>query len=486
LAPLALGPGTAPSVDLSINGTGYTSFTQGSDVRIARVDRRTSVWEVLGAPVDVDPAREAGTGTMRSSVATSADGIGIVAWGERVGTQTRVFARKVFGGRLSTAPQDLTVETLDGRAGTDADLPAVAAQDDSSYAVVAFRQGTAGGPARTVARRQRGTAFDDAVPIDTGDESSTTPRVDINGRGEGLFGSSGQGSRQPMAATLRIREFAAAQRVGGGAPTDPFATPVIGETHRGFVIWAQGGGIVRARSYDDAKPGPESTISDPALGTVDPTLGFDAASDRANGVVAAYVQGDGAERRIVASVFDRPPSRFVGSTSQGFVGARTRLSWQPAFDLWGPVTYSVAVNGQPVGQTTDTRLAMPVGIPDGEHRWQVTATDPRGQSASSRTRRLRLDRTAPRLSVSVSREGGRARVRVFGRDTAARNAVGPRKASGLRRIRVDWGDRSRARTITGSRATLPHRYRRGTFTLRVSATDKAGNATVVRRRIRVR
>ena len=53
-------------------------------------------------------------------------------------------------------------------------------------------------------------------------------------------------------------------------------------------------------------------------------------------------------------------------------------------------------------------------------------------------------------------------------------------ASGLSRIRVDWGDGSLP-VLTGKRAA--HSYRRGRFTLRVSATDKAGNFSVVTRRL---
>ena len=45
-----------------------------------------------------------------------------------------------------------------------------------------------------------------------------------------------------------------------------------------------------------------------------------------------------------------------------------------------------------------------------------------------------------------------------------------------------WGD-GRA-GLSGK--TAAHRYRRGRYTLRVSATDKAGNFTVVRKRLVIR
>jgi hypothetical protein len=57
------------------------------------------------------------------------------------------------------------------------------------------------------------------------------------------------------------------------------------------------------------------------------------------------------------------------------------------------------------------------------------------------------------------------------------------KASGVKFARIDFGDRSGI--VTARRAS--HRYgRSGSFTIRVSATDAAGNASATTRRIRVK
>ena len=53
-------------------------------------------------------------------------------------------------------------------------------------------------------------------------------------------------------------------------------------------------------------------------------------------------------------------------------------------------------------------------------------------------------------------------------------------ASGLARIRVVWGDGS-VPVLTAK--TAVHRYPRGRYTLRVSATDKAGNYVIVAKRL---
>ena len=179
-APTPLGGGGDPAVDLSINGTAFASFTADGDVRVARLDRRTNAWTLLAQPADVDPAKAAGVGGGRSRVAISADGIGVVTWGEG----GHVYARKMFGGGLSNAPQDLTPADFGGRVAGVSELPEIDAEDDSSYAWVVFRQTFADGGTRILARRQRGTSFDDAGRRRRRRRRADgRPRIDLNGRG---------------------------------------------------------------------------------------------------------------------------------------------------------------------------------------------------------------------------------------------------------------------------------------------------------------
>jgi len=56
----------------------------------------------------------------------------------------------------------------------------------------------------------------------------------------------------------------------------------------------------------------------------------------------------------------------------------------------------------------------------------------------------------------------------------------------VRYVRIDWGDGSPVTTIAATTAGASHGYRRrGRFPIRVSATDRAGNAAAVTRRVRV-
>jgi hypothetical protein len=79
----------------------------------------------------------------------------------------------------------------------------------------------------------------------------------------------------------------------------------------------------------------------------------------------------------------------------------------------------------------------------------------------------------------VRRRGSLVKVSVSATDATGTKA----QASGLKLVRVDFGDRSRA--VAGRKAM--HSYgRSGKFTIRVSATDNAGNVRVVQRRVTIK
>jgi hypothetical protein len=500
-APTPLGAGVDPAVDLSINGTAFASFTADGDVRVARLDRRTNAWTLLPEPADVDPAKAAGVGDDRSRVAVSADGVGVVTWGEG----GHVYARKMFGTGLSNAPQDLTPADFGGRVPTVSDLPELDAEDDSSYAWVAFRQTFADGGTRILARRQRGTSFDPPVAVDeAGGEPTGGPRIDLNGRGVAVVTTRGVQSGQPMWAVTDRDLFGTGGRLFvPSAISAPAVVPAIGENDDGLIgaVLGSSPGIpidalppaavgavgepayVRVRTIEDRKLGPELTLSRAELGPVVPELGFDVAADRASGAVVAWIQGTGADRRLVAGYLDRPPGFFAGYTTQRCcAGALPRLTWQASLNIWGPVRYVVTVDGKPVGETADTALTLKVPIAAGRHRWQVVAFDARGQSKRSRTRTLQVDALAPRLSVGYKRKK-----RVVTLSLRARDLGGGHRASGVRSIVVAWGDTSQGVGATAASLRTSHRYRGGgSYPLRITATDRAGNKRTSLKTLRIR
>ncbi len=483
-APVPLALGSDPSVDLSINGTAYTSFTSGGDVRIARLDRRSNTWGLLEQPADIDPSRAAGVGTARSRVAIAADGVGVVTWGEG----GHVYARKMFGAALSSAPQDLTPDVFEERATSTSDAPDVDAEDDSSFAWVVFRQRFPDGSTRILARRQRGTIFDAPVAVEVPDgEPVLEPDIDINGRGVGLATTVGAASGQPMVDGVFERDaFGVPARIFGLSAIPALVAPAMSENNDGLVasVLTNPGepSFVRVLTYDDRKPGKETTISRPELGAVDPARGFDAAVDRASGGVIAWIQGAEDERRLVAGYLDREPGFFAGFTSQKCCQpALARLSWQPSFGLWGPQRYEVRIDGQLVAATTATNVTLTTPISGATHRWQVTAIDQRGQTRRSRTRLLRIDDLAPKLSVSYKRAKRVVTISARGADQGGAG----RRSSGIASVVVSWGDRSAgARGV--ARVKARHRYPGpGTYPLLITATDESGNVATYRRGVRV-
>jgi hypothetical protein len=467
--------GSNPDVEMSINGVAYLTWSSNGDVQAARLERNETVFNGVPGPLDIDPAATAGTGTGRPKVTVAADGVATVVWGE----SGHAYARRIFELRLSTVPQDL---------GEGADEPDISSEDDSSFAWAVFRQG-----GQAIARRLVGSQFDAPVVIQ-GAEGADAPRVSINGRGVGYAGVGGVATLGAYGAVVKDDVFNPGVVIGGGFGQVPAPAPAVAESGDGLVAFQQGEAdgarTVHARPYDYVPasrvvtpPGPDATLSDPALGPTDAARGLDAAADRAGDIAVAFVQGEGEGRRIVAASYDRAPGAFRASTTSKWRKfARPPVKWATAFELWGPITYRVEIDGQTVGQTTSTGLTVPTVVADGLHRWRVVAVDIRGQSTATPSRNLRVDATPPKITFKVSgsrKRGKQVKVAVQATDASGTSA----QASGLNLVHISFGDGSR--TITGLKAV--HRYgHSGKVTVRVSASDKAGNAVAVRRRITIR
>jgi len=489
-APQLLASGaSAPSVDMSFNGAAYATYTVGGDVLGARMDRTATAFAGLTAPLDANPAEVAGTGTGRSRVAISADGTGVAVWGEG----GHVYARRMFGTSPSTVVQDLTLADLEGHPGGAADAPAVDIEDDSSFAWVTFReQFTDGGASkgRAIGVRLRGSRADPPVAFDGlgwGGEGVEGPSVDLNGKGQGIA-TVGTTGGSAVAGVLKDDILNPARVLGGsGAPAQPVGA--VAETTDRVVGWVGAGdGTVHGVFYDDKAstrivpgPGPDTRLTNPDLGAVDPAAGFDVAGDRTGDFAFAFVQGSGDARRLVVASYDRLPGAFAISTSSKNWRnvVKNPLAWGTALDLWGALTYTVLIDGKPVAQTQTTKATLPVGaLSEGLHTWRVTATDRRGQSVTTPVKPLKVDTVSPTISFSASHKKRVATVTAQAADVIPPSG----QAAGIKYVRIDWGDGGgfdQARTAK-------HTYgRTGAFTVRVSATDRAGNVAVAERVIHI-
>jgi hypothetical protein len=392
-APVVMAPaGADPAIDLGVNGAGYVTFTVpgsgGSDVRAARLERGRSAFAPLAAPLDVDRGAAAGAGAGRSRVAVAADGSALVGWGEG----TRAVARRLLGMRLSDYPQEL---------GAGADGVDVGVQDDPGFGWAVFRQGTA-----VLARRLLGATFDPPVVLQAS-EPSGLPRLALGGRGHGYAAIAGLQSNGAYGAAIGDDAFGAGALLGGGYGVAPAPVPAVAYDGDGLIAWQQGEVAVRrtirARQYVDRgplvapRPGRPALLSDPALGLPDASRGLAASADEPGNMVVAFVQGDGPTRRVVAATLDRPPGFFNGLTPSGTrTGRRPVLAWRRPSEQWGPLRYTVVVDGRRVATTTARTVRVPRRLRRGERRWWVVARDQRGQARRSSRRMLRVGRTSRR------------------------------------------------------------------------------------------
>jgi hypothetical protein len=449
-------------VDLGVNDAAYAVWEQSGDVRAARLQDAT--WSGLAAPVDINPTAEAGTGALRPRVAVSAEGYAVATWGE-AGDRTRIYARRLTGLNLSAYPQQVSQDPDGG----NADSPDIDIEDDGSFAWVVYRQDTPGG-SRAFARRLVGSTFDPVSVVDAG--LSAEPRIDMSGKGQGEAVS--QGVDGSVYGSLLDRDvFETAYPLGWSAVAPK---PEIAATDRGdlAVAWRAG-----AEARGRVKPYRQAFLADvglsnPALGTVvDP--GVFVGGDRVGDFSVAFVQDAGGARTLSVASYDDPPGApYIGKAEAYKRKTRPELKWRPGVDLWGAQTFRVYVDGVLVGQTKESSLTPATPLKTGRHTWQVEAVDLHGQASRSRARTMKIDATAPVLKVSVSgkrQRGQTLKVKVTVRDSGG---------SGLDHTTIDFGDKS---ATTRSR-TVSHRYRSGSFKLKVAAVDKAGN--VARKEVKLR
>ena len=396
--PLGGGGASGIAIDMGINEDGYAVWSAGGDVRAARLDGTT--WSTLSGPLDLDAARPAGEGRGRPRVGVSAEGNAVVTWAETdTAGRSHVAARRLTRLVPSSAPQDLTLESFGGEGAGSADSPDIDIEDDGSYAWIAFRQDI-GGRSRTVARRLRGSLFEDPFAIDAG-VTSNSPRIDFAGKGIGGTVAAADGNAVFSDYLSKFDTFDPAQRMDA-TPSDAAPAPVIAASERDdvYVAWrtgAGGGGDVRARRKPTGKGfEPEFVASNPALGPVAPGQ-LAISSDRLGSTVVAMQQGS----HITAAAWDRPPGRpgFIGKLPR-YRAKALRIRWMPGAELWGRQTFTVRLDGKVIRTTTGTRFPYRRKLKKGRHRMTVTSTDRRGQAVTSLTQSFRVRRQGRRVTIS--------------------------------------------------------------------------------------
>jgi hypothetical protein len=486
--PIAAG-GDNPAVDMTVHGVGFGVYRVGGQVFSASMDRRSNFYAPLGAPLNFDASKAAGGGTGRPKLAASAAGSAAVVWGEDgADAKKHVYMRRIFQGSISTAPQDMTLPSFDGRAGLDADLPDIDIEDDASFAWAVFRQQFNDGGvtrSRMIVRQLRGATFDPPQNVDAvgWGEGVNEPKIDINARGEGMSAVTTAGSGAAIFSTLKDQIFRQGL-VLGGASAQPEASSTTAYGYDRVAAYTEGNPpVVRGRFYDDSNkkrvlpsPGSPVSLTSGQFGAVDTGPGFDLSGDNAGNALILFTQGTPGARTVVVAGYDLPPGKPKGLSKWTKSRKRPKLIWKSDGDAWGPVTYRVELGGKVVGTTTALKFTAKKKLKFGRrYKFRVTAIDVRGQMVRSSTVQLRVDSKAPSADVSFTRHG--KRVTVHGR--VADHGTKKRPASGIASVKISWGD---GKTKSGSSGT--HKYKSGgKKKVRVTVIDKAGNRRTVAKRI---
>ncbi len=498
-SPQGIAGGAAnPSLQMSNLGKAYLAFTvadgSGYDVRAAYYARGN--WSLEAAPLNnIEAADDAGTGTGAPAVATAGDGVAIVTWGEA----GHVYSRRVWGTSPSVVAEQADVASFAGCGELTAGHPAVSAGGDSSYADVAFQETLQCGAARqsrVLVNRLHGSQYDGVAPADSGAENAGDPAVAMAEYGQGFVTSEGQTSNAVFGMELgnngATGGVSQLNSLAGSTPPDP--VPAIAGLFSDFIAWQQDPGSagpaeIRVR-YEPrgASLGPEMVVSSPSQGPTDAARGLAADGDAGGDAAIAWVQGTGASTQIMAERLYQPPG--AAAPAKSFAYSRSPqpvLSWSPSNQRWGPITYTVSVDGAGVGQTGADALRVPTPLSDGPHGWGVTAGNPAGLTSPSNPARVFVDTVAPRLSARLSRTrraGAILILRLSYRD-APPAGLPAADASGVATLTIRWGDGTTTRIKPGTHRLL-HSYRRpGHYRITVTVTDRAGNQTRIVRRVKI-
>jgi hypothetical protein len=500
--------GTYPSVAMNLSGqalVAYRVITAVSgpstpeipagyvlaEVRMARFDGE--YWSSFGVPLNRNPAQPMLTPTAANSpkVAIDLTGQGLVAWQEPDdGFVNRIYARRIFGmvpgNILQVSPSTFNGDPLNG----PADELALDV-DGFGEGAVAYRQQPAPGSGFTRPRvfvseipssfDPHGAAFAPARLIDGGGvEGPAGPlgplsmAVDSEGDFDVGFGSGAQSfdvSGTEASASAPVRLDDGLSSVAG----DPVLTRADnGALAAAWKVEEHGAGAVAVlERRADGTPN-RQLVSAPHGGAVHQ---LDLGGSHHGDALIGFLQGDGANTQIAALAVRAPPGEFVLDTPATWVNdPRIPLQWETPLAGAGKLTYSVLVDDREVaeGVTANETVLTRSEIPSGVHTIQVEATDSLGQVVDSEPSTLKVDRTPPRVRVRV--RGGKVTVRVS--DGAKGQSSGVNAGS----VKVSFGDKH----STQGHAKLTHRYgARGSYTITVTASDKAGNKLTARRRVSV-
>lgn len=477
-----------PALELNPTGEAYLAFTAadpsgGEDVRSAYYYQ--GAWQLESSPLNAVAGDDAGTGMGRPALAVAGDGVATVVWGE----DGHVYSRRVWAATPSVEYERADVPALGGWSEVSADQPEAATGADSSYVAVIFHELLTNGSttqSRVLLRRLVAGAYQPSFPADglttPGADGGEQPQVALTDYARGFATSSRQVSNQVVATILNQNAVpSGVVRVDSLTNSSaPYPVPASAGLISNLIAWQHdpgSGGTPEIRfryAADGSDMGPELVLSNPALGPTDAADGLFAGGDYNGNSVVAWVQGTAGAKRIVADQLYKPPGGFGNGAKLTYVrSAQPVLSWSSSHDNWGPISYAVTLDGVAIGHTNANVLTVPAPLSNGPHTWQVIAANAAGLQNSTGIATVFVDTVPPEGAFFVNGVHRAGRVLHLAISDADLPPAGlpASDASGIQSVTIAWGDHSGARGRS-------HAYARaGTYTVRVTVTDRAGNST---------
>ncbi len=186
--------------------------------------------------------------------------------------------------------------------------------------------------------------------------------------------------------------------------------------------------------------------------------------------LVAFQQGPIGNAAIVGVQVTAPPAPFAVTLPKTWIGrSQLHVAWTGAESANGPLSYQPVLDGRAFGPPqTGLSYTFPAGaISTGTHDVQLIARDIFGQELLTPDSQVKVDGTRPR--VRVSRRGQSLLVSVS--DSGSGLVPGS--------VHVSFGDGAHA----AKKRKAGHRYAHaGTFTVYVTARDRAGNRVFFKRR----
>jgi hypothetical protein len=458
----------------SLNGSGIVPLRPGDEqisVRVARYNGAGLPWTELGT-INGHPEL-----TMRHPSASNAPVIGVdlagnavVAWQEpEAGGVARIWARRIFGGRMSN-PLQVSPESVGGQPiSAEADAPAISVSPLGEARIAYRLAGGAGSPyghpeilLNTLPSEvdTRGAKLLGAEPLAAAGELGA-PSVAIDKAGDYRLAYTGSGAVEALSGS----DFSSPSAPSALGTATGATLTTINPAGGGVTVWptlsSAGLPMVDAREDYTGDAWQQAQLSAPISGPLGtPVLGGSGEGD----ALIAFAQGPPDQQQVMAAVAKAPPGQFQAIAPVGWVkGSSATISWEPPSEAFGTTTYALVVDGQirQHGLTGLSTLIDPRGLGDGVHDVQVLATDSLGQQTMTPVAELKVDATPP--EVSVRRLGGRTvRVRVHSRASGVLASA----------TAIAFGDGTK---IHG-RLSVRHAYARpGRYELMIRSRDRVGN-----------